>query len=281
MKLPTFISILIVFLLSISGCKKNSDNLIINPSINVQSDSLSVPLSPIDSKLSLTVIEQINTTGRDVQLICNTLNVYSPAGSQIISKFSFIGNSIKLNLERIVRSECGAAIFSPATVKYDLDAVPNGIYSLEVTINSEVLMGMLKVDDGSFEFKIQPNNIINFYPDTLLRVPLNVIWGQAESIKPGVYQTFLDTLAMLGAQPNNLKPGYYYYFDINKDGTFNIHSTLNTNYGKFFLYKYNGDANDLRNLIKRFAKNYQDSIYIQLNGGKGEAYYSTVLKYEP
>jgi hypothetical protein len=49
-------------------------------------------------------------------------------------------------------------------------------------------------------------------------------------------------------------------------------------YGKFFIYQFDSDTSLSRNLVKSFAKKYGDSAYVQLNGGRGEMYYTTVLK---
>ncbi|MDO8550937.1 MAG: hypothetical protein Q7S39_12420, partial [Ignavibacteria bacterium] len=178
-------------------------------------------------------------------------------------------------------SNLGASIFTPATVNFELNTLQEGSYFLDITINSKNVMGLITVTNESFELKIQPNNIIYFYKEELFRIPKTIIWGQAESIEQAPYQLFLDSLVILGAQNHNLQPGDYYYFEVNSQGGFNTHSALGMAHGEYFLYNFEGDTLTTRNLVKRFAKRYLDSIYIQFFGGRGEMYYSTVLKNEP
>lgn len=140
---------------------------------------------------------------------------------------------------------------------------------------------MVLVSDTSFATQIQPNNLIETSSPRLLRVPRNIIWGQAESIYSSVYQLFLDSLVILGATPATLIAGQYNYFSINADGSFSIPSALSFPYGRHFLYQFDPDTTVNRSLVKRFAKRYRDSIYIQLLGGRAEMYYSTVLQREP
>jgi hypothetical protein len=267
----------LLFLLS---CDKNN-NLITNPSFNILSDSVVVSLSPIDSKIIIKLIEEINPSNRNVALLFYTEEIYSPAGSKIISSFSQVGDTLKIKLKELWISDLGAAIFSPATVKHDLNTLQEGSYILDITINSKKVIGLIKVTKESFELKIQPNNMIHFYNTTLFRIPKTIIWGQSESILPTPYKLFLDSLIILGAKPHNLKGGDYYYFEVDFQGGFNTHSALGMAYGEYFLYNFEGDSLITRSVIKRFAKRYVDSIYIQLFGGRGEMYYSTVLKNEP
>lgn len=270
-----FVTFLLVFL----GCKEN--DFVTNPNNNFPTDSIIVPFSPINTKIILKLIEEINPANRNVVLSCYTEQTYSPAGSKIISSITQVTDTFKIEFQELYISTFGAAIFTPATVNFDLNTLQQGSYFLDFTINSKKVMELITVTNESFDLKIQPNNIIHFYKESLHRIPKTIIWGQAESIDQAPYQLFLDTLLILGAQQHNLQPGDYYYFEVDSQGGFITHSALGMAYGEYFLYNFEGDTLTTRNLVKRFAKRYLDSIYIQLFGGRGEMYYSTVLKNEP
>lgn len=275
--IPFVFTILLSFFL---GCEENRD-LLINPNNNIPSDSVIVPLSPIDSKLILNINEVINPSNRNVVLSFYTEKTYSPAGSKILSNFIQEVDTFKIELKELLISDNGAAIFSPASVTFNLGSLHQAFYLLDIIANNKKTLGELSVTEESFELIIQPNNLIYIFQEKLLRVPNKTIWGQVESIEPMPYQIFLDSLVVLGAQSHNLKAGDYFYFKIDYDGNFSTNSVLGMPYGKFFIYKFVGDTSITRNLVKRFAKRYLDSIYIQLMGGRGEMYYSTVLKNEP
>lgn len=262
------------------GCEENR-NLLTNPDIIIPSDSVIVSLSPIDSRLIVMINDVINASNRNVVLSFYTEKMYSPAGSMILGDFIQEDNTFKIELEGLFRSNCGAGIFSPASITFNLGSLPQAFYLLDIIVNNTKLLGKLTVSEESFELRIQPNNLIYIFQKKLLLVPNNIIWGQAESIEPTPYRIFLDSLIVLGAQSHNLKPGDYHYFKIDSSGNFSTNSVLGIPYGEFFIYKFEGDTSITRNLVKRFAKRYRDSIYIQLLGGRGEMFYSTILKNEP
>jgi hypothetical protein len=261
------------------GCNENEE--ITNPKNIFPADSVIVPFSPIDTKIILKLFEEINPANRNVVLFCYTEQTYSPAGSKIISTITQIADTFKIDFQELYISTIGAAIFTPATVNFDLNAIQNGSYILDIKINTKKVLGLITVTDELFGLEIQPNNIIYSYQEEIHRIPRTTIWGQAESIQPTPFQLFLDSLVILGAQSHNLQAGDYHYFEVDSQGGFNIKSALGMAYGKHFLYNFEGDTLITRNLVKRFAKRYLDSIYIQLFGGRGEMYFSTVLKNEP
>lgn len=273
--------VLIILLSFFVGCEKNKD-LLTNPDIIIPSDSVIVPLSPIDSKLIAMINEVINAANRNVVLSFYTEKIYSPAGSKIVGDFIQEDATFKIELEGLFISNCGAAIFSPASITFNLGSLHQASYLLDIIVNNTKLLGQLTVSEESFELRIQPNNLIYIQiEEKLLRVPNITIWGQAESIEPAPSRIFLDSLKVLGAQSPNLKHGDYHYFKIDSNGNFSTNSVLGMPYGEFFIYKFVGDTSITRNLVKRFAKRYRDSIYIQLMGGRGEMFYSTVLQNEP
>ncbi len=258
------------------GCKEN--DTITNPNNNFLTDNVIVPFSPIDSKITLRLIEEISPKNRNVVLICSTEKTYSPGGSKIVSTITQEKDTFKIAFNDLLISNNGPAIFSPATADFDLTTLKVGSYYLDISINGKKLLCLITVTDDSFKLKIQPNNIIRLYNDVLYRIPKTIIWGQAESIEPAPYQLFLDSLVVLGAKPHNLAAGDYFYFTVDDNGGFDTHSALGMPYGNYFLFNFEGDTTLTRNLVKKFAKRYLDSIYIRLSGGRGEEYYSTVLK---
>jgi hypothetical protein len=166
----------------------------------------------------------------------------------------------------------------PGTIRFNLGILSNNLYDFIITVNGKDIQALLLVTDSSYIVKIQPNNFVSSNRPRLLRVPKNIIWGQAESILPLVYQNFLDSLIVVGAKPGKLLVGDYMYFKIISPDSFYIPSVLGMRYGKFFIYQFDSDTSLSRNLVKSFAKKYGDSAYVQLNGGRGEMYYTTVLK---
>jgi hypothetical protein len=273
---------ILAILAMISGCKNGVvETGTDDPFSALPADSIVGPSSPIDSKVLFSFTEYINPAIRTTSLHFRTERIYGMGGYEIVSSVTQEGNRISVRLDSIRAPGGGTAEPRPATSSFDLGALPNGLYSMNISINTKSIAALLLLSDTSFITRIQPNNLLTTSRPRLLRVPQKIVWGEAESIPPSVYQLFLDSLVILGATSATLSAGEYFYFSINSDGSFTIPSALGFPYGRHFLYRFDPDTNVSRSLVKRFAKRYQDSIYIRLTGGRGEMYYTTVLLREP
>lgn len=244
-------------------------------------DSIVGPSTPIDSKVLFSFSEYISSSERTTSLFFKTERIYNMGGYEIVGTVARNGNQISVILDSIQAPEAGIAILSPASLSSDLGVLPDDLYSMTISINGKTVAALMLLSDTSYTTKVQSNNLTATSCPVLLRVPRNIIWGQAESFTSTVYQSFLDSLITLGATPASLQAGYYGYFTVNSDGSDTIPSALGYPYGRHFLYQFNADTSLSLALVKTFAKRYQDSIYVELLGGRGEMYYSTVLQYEP
>lgn len=269
-------TLIFVFLVLFSGCFMNNDSPVILPD-----EYVDVAFSPIDTRINIGIFEEIEQDGRKIFLMLKTEEVYSPTGSKILSSISRDGNTYQIELTELDISDIGAAIFAPATAFFELGDMENGDYLISITINGEIVKSMIVVSESGFHLSVQPNNILTIAQSAILRIPQTTIWGQAESCTPEPYRLFLDSLLFLGAEPHGLQEGNYRYFEVFSPDSFDTHSAMGMRYGEYFLYDFDADTLILRNLVKRFAKRYGDSVNVQLDGGRGELYRSTVLDNEP
>ena len=264
------------FLILFSGCYESDD-----PPIILPEEYVDVAFSPIDTRINIGIFEEIEQSGRIIKLLLTTEESYSPAGSKILGSISRSGNIYQIELTDLDISDCGAAITVPAMAFFELGDMDDGDYLLSIEINDDTVNAMITVSEFSFNLTIQPNSILTVNQGSILRIPQTIIWGQAESITTEPYRLFLDSLIILGAESYDLQAGNYRYFEVFSPDSFDTHSAMGMRYGEYFLYNFDPDTLILRNLIKRFAKRYDDSIYIGLDGGRGELYRSTVLRNEP
>lgn len=280
-----FFMIILSILLTILCCEKSNVPLSsvqdIERSFKIPNDSVWIPLSQIDSKIFIKVHEEYRPDNRRVQMFCFTEKIYSPAGSRILSDFFQSGDTIKIEFNSIKLSDWGAAIFAPARVDFNLGYISSGSLIFEFKINGKLVLAELRISDTSLDLIIQPNNLIETQLPRVMRVPINTIWGSAESIIAAPAQEFIDSLQILGAKPIRLDVGDYSYFSIDDQGALNLKMVPGMANYNFYLYDFERDTSITRGLVKRFAKRHMDSIYIVLWGGRGEAYFSTVLVNEP
>ena len=268
--------IALTFILLFSGCYENDD-----PHFILPEDYVDVPFSPIYTRINIGIFEEIEQSGRVIKLLLTTEDVYSPAGSKILGSISRNGNIYQIKLDELDISDCGAAITVPAMAFFELGDMDDGEYWLSIGINDDTVNAIITVSEQSFYFTLQRNSILTINQNPILRIPQTTIWGQAESIMSEPYRLFLDSLLILGAEPHGLQAGNYRYFEVFSPDSFDTHSAMGMRYGEYFLYNFDPDTLILRNLVKRFAIRYDDSIYVRLDGGRGELFRSTVLKHEP
>ncbi|HPG39388.1 MAG TPA: hypothetical protein PLP19_01020 [bacterium] len=236
----------------------------------------------IDSKINISIVVESEKADADIALAFFTEKVYPSAGYQIIGGITRTENVYKIYLKDIgIPEGPAAAVLSYAYAKFTLSKPAPGNYGMDIYVDGHLVKGVFTVTRDSYTLTIRSNDYIGTANETINRIPQNLIWGQAESIKPAPYQAFLDSLTILGAQQHNLQTGDYYFFKIDPQRNIHTNSALGMTNGGYFIYTFPGDTILIRNLVKRFAKRYADSIFIQLVGSRGERYYSTVLKKEP
>ncbi len=273
--------IVFLSLLPLSGCKDSGTGLGEDSFATLPGNYVEVPDNPIDTKIIYSFLENIDRQGRSVSVQFTSERIYGMGGYRIVSSLQRTGSRFTIHLDSIQAPEAGIAILCPASAMFQLGPLSDGLYTFDLAVNGSTVQALLSITDGSLLTRVQPNNIIVPSTPELMRVPPTIIWGQAESITPFPSQNFLDSLQLLGATTASLPPGQYFYFTINADGSFEIPSNFGMAYGHHFLYRFDGDTSMTRSLVKRFAKRYPDSLYVSLFGGRGEMYYTTVLRLEP
>ena len=245
------------------------------------SENVVIPEGNIDTKITISMYEDIcNDQIRKFMIYCFTENIYGSSGYFIENNFESFYNVWDIEFLEISPPNSGAAVMSPASASFEFGSLIYDQYIILITLHGKMLFGQLLNQDDSYKINIQPNNFISLENSVLFKVPFNTIWGQSESNDLELHKVFLDSLEALGAEYHNLTPGEYHYFFIRTDGTFYINWALGMRHGTKFIYNFDKDINDIRSLIKRFAKRYKDEITISLDSGLGVSYRSTVLQNE-
>ncbi len=93
-----------------------------------------------------------------------------------------------------------------------------------------------------------------------------------------VVRAFLDSIRAVGCSHAAHPPGDYFYFVVSNDGDL----VLPGNHGYYFMepfvHRYTGESNALKQLVKRYAETYDDSLSIAVFNSKGETLYSWTLR---
>jgi hypothetical protein len=261
-----FIPLIVIILFSLSGCVNEAN----------------VDEKKIDSDILVTFKEIIDSTGRSFQLSCGTRSSYLSGGYGINYRLQNTGNKIVINFTGIYEPEEKDGSAAPALTVISLGSLPDGIYSIRFLINESVLEGELKVTGDYYSVSDTSAKWIEITNPELRRIPGNTIWGHAGySSDPYVLtqvQPFFDSLKIMGAEDMNLTTGDYTYFKIDAAGTMSQPENPGTENARPFVYSYNGDFSDLRELIKSYGKN--SPLSISLFTTDGDAFYTWQLAEE-
>jgi hypothetical protein len=251
-----------------------------DPFAALPGDSVVVPVTTLKSEVRLLFYEEIDTASRPVELTFFTKKEYG-GGHFIAGSIVRSGDHFTIALDSVYMPGGGPGITIPASINFRLGPLPNAVYGMTVKMNGMNVEALLLVSDTSYIVKIQPNNYLSATRSRLLRVPAHAVWGQAESYTPVEHQLFIDSLKGIGARKVPFTTGDYHYFKVFSADSFSTNSMMGYRHGQFFLMMYDGNTAQSKNLVKRFAKRYLDSLYVRLTGGRGEMLYTTVLRYEP
>jgi hypothetical protein len=243
-----------------------------------------VPRQPIDTRCSAFIIEHINRTGNSLFLHVVSDRVYPTGGYRIEGSVVRSGSVFSVSLDSIHAAESRVGDPSPAEGEFELGDLSPGFYPLSIAINGGSIHGILRFEADSYSTSLQSNNVLsNRFPE-MRRVPPNIIWGMLDvPSMPSLYVAwrFLDSLVYTGGRHHWLQAGEYWYFRIEPGGHIEIALSHEQEYFHPFLFSFDRDTSVLRGLVRRFVKQYPDSLSVRLYGGRGEVFLSDQLRIEP
>lgn len=234
--------------------------------------------NPIDSKINIEVREVLRSDSRSLTLNCFTEKIYPSGGFGIntTKKTSSTGSAI--TFESIFTPDYGYALSSPAGTVVDLAVVPNGVYDIELNNANLKNKGKLKVTDTNISLVFTSKKGIEFVRTVTNRVPAKTYWGmigyhQQSSLE--LVNDFLRKFEEIGGVFKPQTPGHYVYYEINDSGEMIIdEKNSGYYYVKPFIFQFEGNEADLKNLIKTEGKVLKDQLVINMETYKGEQVYN-------
>ncbi|MFO7445647.1 MAG: hypothetical protein R6W90_04735 [Ignavibacteriaceae bacterium] len=237
----------------------------------------------MNSKVLVTLKENISKEGRKFILDCKTDSIYECSNFGISFQQQRNGNVIDVNFTHIVTPQTCAASLGPATAIVDLGFLLTGTYTLQVLVNESVLQTSMEITPEYYKLNDTSRTWVEVLNPELRRIPENAIWGHvgfsSDSFAVRQVQPFFDSLEILGAQELELIPGDYTYFQIDSSGTMNQPDNPGTENAIPFVYIYNNDIPDIRELVKRYGKS--SPLSVALFTSKGDVFYTWQLADEP
>ncbi|MBN2395312.1 MAG: hypothetical protein JXC36_02485, partial [Candidatus Atribacteria bacterium] len=197
-----------VLILSLRCSKNIADNTKEKSFQEKLSENVVVPNEPINTGIIIKFYEDIfQTTSRKLIIHCYTEEIYPSSGYKIINTFAMQDSILDIDFINIEAPEGGIAIESPAFTIFEISSLYFDNWILKIVINGKTILGQISNLGISYKIQIQPNNILAVKDTTIFKVPLNLIWGQTESINSEPYKMFLDSLKFYGANSYDLQSG--------------------------------------------------------------------------
>lgn len=238
--------------------------------------------SQLNSKISITLREDISKEGRKFKLHCVTDSTFPCSNYSIVYQMQRNGSDIDIIFTNIYKPQHCATSFGPAKCEIDFNILPYDEYTLRIIVNETVLETQLSITEEKFVVSDSVSEWVTIVNPEIRRLPYNAIWGyvgfSSDSFVVKQVQPFFDTLKTLEVQEIDLQSGDYVYFQVDSSGTISPPVNPGTLNAIPFVYLYDNDLTVLRSLIKHYGKH--SPLSITMYTGKGDIYYTWQLAQE-
>ena len=180
---------------------------------------------------------------------------------------------IFLTVNDIINDHCALGSF-PAKANVDVGPLANTDYDVDINLKNVIPnTGKLTVTNDYYEINIDEPNGILIPNNRLYKVPENTIWGYVayeDATGEVPHDDFIGELNNITTSFFATK-GWYGYFEIKENNNVQVAHDLAHNYVQPFIYRYNGESNDLENLSNTFQANYPNMAF-KIFTSKGEEF---------
>jgi hypothetical protein len=236
----------------------------------------------IESDILIRMSEELGNPIRSFKFGLQTDKAYPCINYSLITNSTTTDDKISVEVFGINAPTVCLTAIGPASSAIPVTSIQNKTYDIEFKIGTNISTG--KLICTSNEFKLQMNDLlqIKINGPVLKRVPVNTIWGTVgyhNSTSIDEVNKFINSIKAAGASEVTLEDGNYNYFEIENG---KIKEPTNSGYWftKTFIYKFSGDKNLIRSIVKDYGKNVGDLLSITVHGDKGEEFLGWILKNE-
>ena len=228
----------------------------------------------VAKEYELNLWESLENSVRTFQIRASTIKSEDCLNYSIESAANRFGNSFEINLGKpLVPTKCERG-FGPAKSYLDLGILTNGTYNLTIKLGQIVpSTGRLIVNTGSYYFYMPDPIGFKIAHNILYRIPDNTIWGYIdyELTATSIVEQFLVDLNKI-SQDAGLSKGYYGYFNILDNESFELQKVVTDRPIRPFLRRFQANDKDLENLLKSYRDRYGKSILIHLRNTLGKEF---------
>lgn len=222
--------------------------------------------------LNLALSETISNNDRSLCMNFWSNSLKERAGFRLRSHVSKASGNINITLSTIAATPPSKAPLETTAV---INRLENRRYNVTIRLKEHLISGHLMVDKNTYQLDIEKNTLLTVKANKLNKLPLNTIYGSVHYYSPssiGIVNGFLAALKKSGAVQQSYFPGSYGLFTIGSNGQIDQKNDSGYLYTKKFIYRYLGDDQKLKELVKKYAFEHTTDLMITLRTYDGQLF---------
>jgi hypothetical protein len=236
----------------------------------------------VDADIVVKMSEELGNPTRSFKLGLQTDKAYPCINYSLITNSETNTDKISIDVVGIYTPTICLTAIGPASSTIPLTNIQDKSYNIEFKIGTNISTGKLICTSNEFKLQMKDLLQIKINGPVLKRIPVNTIWGTVgyhNSTTIDKVNNFINSIKATGATEVNLEDGNYNYFEIENS---KIKEPTNSGYWftKTFVYKFAGDKNLVKSVVKDYSKNFGDLMSISVYGDMGEEFLGWILKNE-
>lgn len=236
---------------------------------------------PINSNIEIEMREILGGDERSLEFDCKTTEIYSCMNFPIDRRYSVKPESISIRFKNVIDPGICATALGPATTTINLGNLLQGAYKLDIQVAGSRNSGNLIVTVDQYIIEIANKKQLVLKGSVLNRVPSNTIWGTIgyhQTSSEPVVNEFISSLQESGASGKIFPPGDYGYFSIDESGIIETPTNHGYYFIRTFIFEYSGMSENLKNIVRAYGLNHEQSMSIMLYTSRGEIFRSWMMQ---
>ncbi len=236
----------------------------------------------VESDIVVKMREDLGNPIRSFELGLHTDKAYPCINYYLITNSETKTDKITVEVLGVYTPTICLTAIGPASSTIPITNIQNKSYDIEFKIGTNISTGKLICTSNEFKLQMKDLLQIKIEGPVLKRIPVNTIWGTVgyhNSSSVDKVNNFINSIKAAGATEVNLEDGNYNFFEIENS---KIKEPTNSGYWftKTFVYKFTGDKNLVRSVVKDYSKNFGDLMSLSVYGDMGEEFFGWILKNE-
>ena len=235
------------------------------------------PVNTLGSEVELSMTEFVEEDERTLTLKFLTRKDFPCINYRIKNTLIMDDQSINITLEKVEKADVCLDAIGPASAFVELGHLPNKEYNLNIQLGESIIKsGTLTVSKDAYHIEMHDYESVELVNPDLQRIPDQAVWGlikyEMNDNNKKFSKYFDQVMDRAGASDKKFAEGQYGYFEVGADGGITQPQEAKEDVvEQRFLFDFNGDADDLKMVLKQVNSTYKD-VQIRLYNAQGREF---------